>query len=181
MVKFRLLSPKRVSVGASKGRGSLKFEAKPPQIGGGGFGAIPAGLGRREAGEARGPPPGRGMRALPDPKSPRNRRKTATFGRFDRFGRFSPQKRIVLTGCVWGGGLVGVFCSPAGPAPARGASKSQTGAKKPQIRVCRNSREPEIGICAAFTPKWATPGTEGEGELWVWLLCPPSKKNPQNC
>lgn len=68
------------------------------------------------------------------------------------------------------------FAAPPALPPARGASKSQTGAKKPQIRVCRNSREPEIGICAAFTPKWATPGTEGEGELWVWLLCPPPQK-----
>lgn len=68
------------------------------------------------------------------------------------------------------------FAAPAGPAPARGDSESQIGAKNPQNRVCRNSREPEIGICAAFTPKWAVPGMEGEGELWVWPLSPPTQK-----
>lgn len=72
------------------------------------------------------------------------------------------------------------FAAPAGPAPARGDSESQIGAKNPQNRVCRNSREPEIGICAAFTPKWAVPGMEGEGELWVWPLSPPHpKKDPK--
>lgn len=185
--------------------GSLEIEAKPPQIGGGRYRARPsphpeppgtrAGRGGRGGaadlgrfrpiwgvgrwGE-RGDPPGRGMWAPPDPKSPpKNRRKTATIGRFDRFGRFSPQK-MVLTGCVWGGVSWVFFAAPAGPAPARGDSESQIGAKNPQNRVCRNSREPEIGICAAFTPKWAVPGMEGEGELWVWPLSPPSKR-PQSC
>lgn len=92
MVKFRLLSPKRVSVGTSEEGESLEFEAKPPKIGGaryrvrpspilrlppgtraggwgrgGGFGAISADLGRGERGD---PPPDVACGHLPTPNSP---------------------------------------------------------------------------------------------------------------
>lgn len=139
-------------------------------------------FGASGGGGSAGTPPDVACGHLPTPNPPQNRRKTATIGRFHRFGRFSPPKnKKKLTGCVWGGGLVGVFCSPRRPCPRqRSLREPEWGKKTPKTGSAGDSREPEIGICAAFTPKWAIPGMEGEGELWDWLLSPP-KKRPQNC
>lgn len=203
MVKFRLLFPKQVSVGASEEGESLKFEAKPPKIGGGRYWVRPSpilrlpphrdpregmGEGRRfwgdfdrfGAGGAWGTPPDVACGHLPTPNSPQNRRKTATIGQFDRFGRFSPQTRFVLTGFVCVGGVSWVFfAAPAGPAPPpEEPSRARLGQKNPKTGSAGTVGSQKLVFVPLSPQNGPLQGWKGRGSFGFGCF-PPQKKTPK--
>lgn len=137
-------------------------------------------FGASGGGGSAGTPPDVACGHLPTPNPPQNRRKTATIGRFHRFGRFSPPKnKKKLTGCVWGGVSWVFFAAPAGPAPARGASESQNGAKKPPKQGLQETVGSQKLVFVPLSPQNGLfQGWKGRGSFGIGCF-PPLRKDPK--